>query len=49
MHFIRQLQAVSLSNMYGDLSDTLGKAVGYFNLGDVRIDNWMFRLHYVVR
>jgi len=34
--------------MYGDLTDTLGKVTQYFNLGDVKIDNLMFRSHYIV-
>jgi hypothetical protein len=40
---------VSLSAMYGALSETLGTAIKFLHLGNVRIDNWMFRLHYVVR
>jgi hypothetical protein len=35
--------------MYGDLSGTLGDIIKSFHLGDVKIDNWMFRLHYVAR
>eukprot|EP00091_Calanus_sinicus_P002595 TRINITY_DN12675_c0_g1_i1.p1 TRINITY_DN12675_c0_g1~~TRINITY_DN12675_c0_g1_i1.p1 ORF type:complete len:141 (-),score=10.42 TRINITY_DN12675_c0_g1_i1:53-475(-) len=34
--------------MYGALSGTLGDVIKSFHLGDVKIDNWMFRLHYVI-
>ena len=35
--------------MYEALSNTLSTAIKFLHLGDVRIDTWVFRLHYVLR